>query len=72
MRKDMDRLHDMMEAIDAIERYTQNGREAFDNDELVRVWCLRHLEVIGEASARLSERPCGPGTQRCPGGRLSA
>ena len=37
MRKDMDRLHDMMEAIDAIERYTQNGREAFDNDELVRV-----------------------------------
>ncbi len=55
MRKDMDRLHDMMEAIEAIDRHTQGGRKAFDNDELVRVWCLRHLEVIGEASARLSE-----------------
>ena len=55
MRKDRDRLHDMMEAIEAIERYIQGGRETFDNDELIRVWCLRHLEVIGEASARLSE-----------------
>ena len=55
MRKDMDRLHDMMEAIGAIERHTQGGREAFDNGELVRVWCLRHLEAVGEASARRSE-----------------
>jgi uncharacterized protein with HEPN domain len=38
-----------------IERHTRGGREAFDNDELVRVWCLRHFEVIDEASARLSE-----------------
>ena len=37
MRKDVDRLYDMMEAIEAIDRHTQGGREAFDNDELVRV-----------------------------------
>ena len=55
MRRDADRLHDMVEAIEAIDRHIQGGREAFEKDELVRVWCLRHLEVIGEASARLSE-----------------
>ncbi|MCU0242555.1 MAG: DUF86 domain-containing protein [Vicinamibacteria bacterium] len=35
-------------------RYTDGGRERFDADELVRVWCVRHLEVIGESVAGLS------------------
>ena len=54
-RKDLDRLSDMLEAIEAITRYVSGGRERFDHDELIRVWCLRHLEVIGEAAARMSE-----------------
>jgi uncharacterized protein with HEPN domain len=55
MRKDLDRLRDIIEAIEAIERHTLRNRDNFDRDELVRVWCLRHLEIIGEAAARISE-----------------
>ncbi|MEW6263783.1 MAG: HepT-like ribonuclease domain-containing protein [Thermodesulfobacteriota bacterium] len=58
MRKDIDRLHDILDAIEAITRHIQGGRESFDRDELIRVWCLRHLEVIGEAAARMSEAFC--------------
>lgn len=54
MRSDRERLQDILECIDAIRRYTDEGRSRFDSDELVRVWCLRHLEVIGEAVSRLS------------------
>jgi uncharacterized protein with HEPN domain len=54
MRGDIDRLIDIIEAIDAIFRHTSSGRAKFDADELVRVWCLRHIEVIGEAVSRLS------------------
>lgn len=55
MRRDLDRLRDILEAIEAIERHTAAGRERFDRDELVRTWCLKHVEVIGEAVSRLSE-----------------
>lgn len=55
MRKDADRLRDVLEAIAAIERQAGPGRERFDGDELVRTWCLHHIEIIGEASARLSD-----------------
>ena len=55
MRLDEERLLDILEAIEAIERHLPATWEAFDGDELVRVWCLRHLEIIGEAAAKLSD-----------------
>lgn len=55
MRRDAQRLRDVLEAIAAIERHTAGGRRAFDADELVRVWCLKHVEIVGEALGRLSE-----------------
>jgi uncharacterized protein with HEPN domain len=55
LRGDNERLQDILEAIAAIRRYTATGRERFDEDELVRVWCARHLEVIGESVAGLSD-----------------
>jgi uncharacterized protein with HEPN domain len=55
MRLDHERLLDILEAIEAIERYRPTTREEFDRNELVRVWCLRHLEIIGEAAATLSQ-----------------
>jgi uncharacterized protein with HEPN domain len=55
LRKNSDRLSDILEAIEAIERYTGAGKAEFDHNELIRVWCLRHLEVMGEAVARLSD-----------------
>ena len=44
-----ERLADILEAIDNIERYAVRGRDAFERDELVQVWVLHHLRVIGEA-----------------------
>ncbi len=55
MRSPRDRLLDMLEAIDAIERRTTSGKAAFFVDELIQVWCLRHIAIIGEAAARLPE-----------------
>lgn len=55
MRLDVERLQDILEAIEAIERHQPGDRAAFDADEMVRVWCLRHLEIIGEAAANLSQ-----------------
>jgi uncharacterized protein with HEPN domain len=38
-----------LEAIERIERYAARGREAFQSDELVQSWFVRHLQIIGEA-----------------------
>ena len=53
MRSPSDRLRDIIEAIERIERYAKRGREAFEDDELIQVWVLYHLQMIGEAAARL-------------------
>lgn len=49
MRDTNERLHDIQEAIDNINKYTNQGRERFDQDELVQTWVIRHMEIIGEA-----------------------
>jgi uncharacterized protein with HEPN domain len=55
MRLDRERLEDMLEAIEAIERHMPAEKQEFDSNELVRVWCLRHIEIIGEAAANISD-----------------
>lgn len=55
MRADEDRLTDVLEALDAIRRRVGSERAAFDADELLRVWALHHLLIIGEACSRMSE-----------------
>ena len=55
MRNDRERLLDILDAIERISRYTARGRDAFDSDELVQNWVIHHLEIIGEACARLSD-----------------
>ena len=54
MRRDDERLRDMLAAIAAIERYLQPGRSAFDEQELIQVWVAYHLQMIGEAATALS------------------
>jgi len=49
MRDPKERLRDILEAITAIDRYRDRGRSAFEQDELLQVWFLRHLQIIGEA-----------------------
>lgn len=49
MRDSRERVLDILEAIERIEKYAAGGRESFDRDELVQVWILHHLQVLGEA-----------------------
>lgn len=55
MRNPKERLLDILDAITKIERYAARGREAFERDELIQVWILHHLQIIGEAVARLGD-----------------
>ncbi len=55
MRRDEQRLHDILEAIEKIDRYASEGRAAFDEDERTQVWIVHYIQIIGEASRALSE-----------------
>lgn len=54
MRGDRERLLDVLEAIERIERYSSKGRAAFYDDELIQIWVVHHLMIIGEACRGLS------------------
>lgn len=54
MRDDRERLLDILEAIERIEKYAARGRSVFDEDELIQTWVLHHLQIIGEAVRALS------------------
>jgi uncharacterized protein with HEPN domain len=54
VRDDRQRLLDVLEAIQRIERHTTQGRAAFERDELVQTWVVHHLQIIGEALSRLT------------------
>ena len=54
MRDDRERLLDIQEAIGNIEKYAAQGREVFEQDELIQTWIIHHLEIIGEACRALS------------------
>ncbi|MGQ0624668.1 MAG: HepT-like ribonuclease domain-containing protein [Sporichthyaceae bacterium] len=51
----MDRARDILDAVARIRRHVGNDRTAFDSDELIQVWVLHHLQLIGEAANGLSE-----------------
>ena len=55
MRDDAERLRDILEAIERIEKYKARGREAFHNDELVQTWTVHHIQIVGEAVRKLSD-----------------
>ena len=55
MRDDSERLKDILEAIENIEKYASRGKELFEQDELIQVWIIHHLQIIGEASAAMSQ-----------------
>ena len=53
MRDPEERLPDILDAIAAIERHSGPDKVAFKRDELLQVWFLRHLQIIGEAARTL-------------------
>ncbi len=55
MRDLKERLLDILQAIAAVERYGDRDRTAFEQDEMLQVWFLRHLQIIGEAARGLPE-----------------
>jgi len=55
MRDDRERLQDMLEAIERIERHTAKGREEYERDELIQTWIVHHIQIIGEAARKLSK-----------------
>ena len=55
MRDPKERLLDILDAIAAIERHRGRDKAAFERDELLQVWFLRHLQIIGEAARALPE-----------------
>lgn len=55
MRSPQGRLEDILEAIARVERYAARGKEAFERDELIQNWFVRHLQIIGEAVRALPQ-----------------
>jgi uncharacterized protein with HEPN domain len=53
LRDDKERLRDINEAIEKIDKYVSIGYQAFAEDERTQVWIIHHLQVIGEASNHL-------------------
>jgi uncharacterized protein with HEPN domain len=62
MRDDRDTLIDILNAIDRILEKAPVERASFERDEMLQVWILHHLQVIGEAARSLSDdfRICHP------------
>ncbi len=54
MRDDRLLLKDMQEAIERIEKYVARGRDSLEGDELIQVWILYHLQIVGEAARSVS------------------
>lgn len=55
MRSERERLLDIMEAIERIEKYAVKGKEAFLRDELIQNWMVNHIALIGEACRALPQ-----------------
>ena len=54
MRDDRERLQDVLEAIERIEKYAVQGRLELAKEELLQTWVVHHLTIIGEACRALS------------------
>ncbi len=54
MRVISERLLDIQDAIVRIMKYTREGRDRYDHDELVQTWVAHNLYIIGEAIRALA------------------
>ncbi len=54
MRDDREKLLDIKIAIERIDKYAVQGRQSFEQNELIQTWFIQHLQIIGEASRVLS------------------
>jgi uncharacterized protein with HEPN domain len=54
VRDDRERLRDVLEAIERIEKYAVRGQQALASEDLLQTWVVHHLMIIGEACRALS------------------
>jgi len=54
VRSDRERLLDILEAIEKIEQHKATQKPDFDADEMLQVWVVHYLQIIGEAASRIS------------------
>ncbi|MFA6364555.1 DUF86 domain-containing protein [Methanoregula sp.] len=54
MRDDRERVLDILEALDKIEKVSARGRDYFYDEEMAQVWVIHHLQIIGEAVRGIS------------------
>jgi uncharacterized protein with HEPN domain len=54
VRDDRERLRDILEAIERIEKYSVRGRAALEIEDLLQTWVVHHLMIMGEACRALS------------------
>jgi uncharacterized protein with HEPN domain len=52
---DRQRLEDVANCIDLIERHRPPTREAFDGDHVMQTYVFHQLQILGEAAAQLSD-----------------
>jgi uncharacterized protein with HEPN domain len=55
MRSERERLLDILEAIERIEKYAEEGKDSFEADELIQTWIVHHITIIGEACRTVSD-----------------
>jgi uncharacterized protein with HEPN domain len=54
VRSDHERLLDILEAIEKVEQRKALQKPDFDADEMLQVWTVHYLQIIGEAASRIS------------------
>ncbi len=55
MRSDAARVNDILQATARIRERITDSIEAFLGDEMLQVWVIHHLQVIGEAARGVSQ-----------------
>jgi len=55
MRSDADRVNDILTATAKITERVTDTIDAFQSDEMLQVWAIHHLQVIGEAARGVSQ-----------------
>jgi uncharacterized protein with HEPN domain len=54
VRSDRERLLDIREAIEKIEKHAPDEKQSLETDDLIQTWVLHHLRILGEAVRALS------------------
>ena len=55
MRSDADRVGDIADGIEKIRQRVTDSFDVFQGDEMLQVWVIHHLQMIGEAARGVAQ-----------------